>query len=101
MFDFFFSRSDTKVTGVMSKPKVLLTRPDIPEESLEKLKAFADVEIQPEERPITKAELLKSIGDKDGMLCMLTDPVDAEVCTITQNKTRRVERSACSLGSCV
>ncbi|XP_003740751.1 glyoxylate reductase/hydroxypyruvate reductase [Galendromus occidentalis] len=63
----------------MSKPKVLLTRPDIPAESLEKLKAFADVEIQPEERPITKEELLKSIKGKDGLLCMLTDPIDAEV----------------------
>ena len=63
----------------MSRPKVLLTRPDIPTESLEKLKAFADVEIQPEERPITKEELLVSIKGKEGLLCMLTDPVDAEV----------------------
>ena len=63
----------------MAKPKVLLTRPDIPTESLELLRSFADVEIQPNERPITKSELVASIPDKDGLFCMLTDPVDKEV----------------------
>lgn len=63
----------------MSKPKVLLTRPDIPAESLKLLQSFADVEIQPKERPITKEELLASVKDKDALLCMLTDPVDKQV----------------------
>lgn len=63
----------------MSKPKVLLTRPDIPTESLQLLQSFAEVEIQPKERPISKEELIASVRDKDALFCMLTDPVDKEV----------------------
>lgn len=84
-------------TVAMPKPKVLLTRPDIPEESLELLQSFADVEIQPEERPITKEEILESIKGKDGLLCMLTDPIDKEVrCTRTCLLSRRFRKKNCS-----
>ncbi|XP_015911967.1 glyoxylate reductase/hydroxypyruvate reductase-like [Parasteatoda tepidariorum] len=63
----------------MSKPKILITRPDIPPGAIEKLKEKCDVDVYGEEKPISKEELLKKIPGKDGLLCMLTDPIDRGV----------------------
>jgi len=41
--------------------------------------AADDLELNPEDRPPTRAELLKAVRDKDGILCLLTDAIDAEV----------------------
>ncbi|XP_022669474.1 glyoxylate reductase/hydroxypyruvate reductase-like isoform X2 [Varroa destructor] len=76
---FEFKPEGISLEDRMSKPKVLLTRPDIPTESLQLLQSFAEVEIQPKERPISKEELITSVRDKDALFCMLTDPVDKEV----------------------
>lgn len=63
----------------MSKPKVLVTRPDVPVEGINMLKERCDVEIYDQPKPIPKEDLLKLLPGKDAMLCLLTDPIDKEV----------------------
>ena len=58
------------------KPKVYVTRA-IPCEGIELLETVCDVEINPEDRPLDREELLARIGDKDGVVGLLTDRIDA------------------------
>lgn len=51
----------------------------IPAEALERLGRGARVEIFRPPRPIRLPELRRKVRDKEGLLCMLTDPVDASV----------------------
>ncbi|MBB6215692.1 lactate dehydrogenase-like 2-hydroxyacid dehydrogenase [Anaerosolibacter carboniphilus] len=62
----------------MSKPKVLVTR-KIPEEAIQLLEQYCDVEINPHDREMTRKELLESVRNKDGVLCLLTNTIDEEV----------------------
>jgi glyoxylate reductase len=57
---------------------VYVTR-KIPEAGLDILRPLFDVEVNPEDRPLTRAELLIKIADADAVLCLLTDRIDAEV----------------------
>ena len=58
--------------------KVYVTR-RIPEAGLAMLKAKFEVVVNPEDRPLTRKELLSNIADADGVLCLLTDRIDGEV----------------------
>ena len=60
--------------------KVFLTR-KIPDEGISILEKQHDVTIFPHDRLPTKKEILKSIKGCDGLLCLLTDPIDADVIT--------------------
>jgi glyoxylate reductase len=62
----------------MSKPKVLVTRM-IQQGNIDALKEHFEVEINPDDRAYTKAELKERIKGKDGVLSMLTDTIDGEV----------------------
>ena len=57
---------------------VFVTR-RIPAVGIEILKKHFNVDIHPQDAPITKDELIEAVGDIDGLLSLLTDPVDAEV----------------------
>ena len=61
----------------MSKPKVLITR-EIPSPGVDLLKSECDVEMNLEDRALTRLELLSKAADKDAVLCLLTDKIDAE-----------------------
>ena len=62
----------------MSK-KVYVTRP-IPEDGVEMLrKKGYQVDVNPENKVLSKDELKKAIADYDGVLCLLTDKIDGEV----------------------
>ncbi|XP_035224668.1 glyoxylate reductase/hydroxypyruvate reductase-like isoform X2 [Stegodyphus dumicola] len=63
----------------MSRPKVFVTRPDVPKEGIDLLRKTCDVEIYDEEKPISREALLKGVKGKDGLFCLLTDPIDKEV----------------------
>ncbi|GBM78798.1 Glyoxylate reductase/hydroxypyruvate reductase [Araneus ventricosus] len=63
----------------MSKPKVLVTRPDVPVQGIDLLKEKCEVEIYDQDKPIERDALLKMIKGKDALLCLLTDPIDKEV----------------------
>src|SRR5947209_19298663 len=58
--------------------KVYVTRP-VFDETIERLKRDVDVEANPEDRILSKKELIEKLRDKDGALTLLTDAVDLEV----------------------
>lgn len=60
------------------KPKVFLTR-ELPPKAMEKLRAHVDLEMNIEDRVLSKAEVVEGVKGKDGLLCLLTDTIDAEV----------------------
>ena len=62
----------------MTKPNVYVTRL-IPQEGTKLLQATCDVEINPHDRPLTREELLEKVKGRDGILCLLTDKITAEV----------------------
>lgn len=60
------------------RPKVFVTR-KIPEPGLDMLKAACEVYVNPEDRVLTKQEIMDGVKDKDALLCLLTDTIDGEV----------------------
>lgn len=55
---------------------VLVTRP-LPGQALERLACECNLDIWEPDLPIPREEMLRRITNKDGLLCLLTDPVDA------------------------
>jgi glyoxylate reductase len=62
----------------MTRPKVYVTRA-IPKEGIELLEKHCDVEVNREDRPLTREELLKNVRGRDGVVSLLTDRIDSEV----------------------
>jgi len=60
------------------KPKVLVTR-RIPDEGMKLLEEKFELDINEEDRVLTKEEIIERLKDKDAMLCLLTDTIDKEV----------------------
>ena len=60
----------------MSRPKVFVTR-IIPQAGIDLLRETCEVEINPEDRPLGRAELLARVADKDGVVGLMTDRIDA------------------------
>jgi lactate dehydrogenase-like 2-hydroxyacid dehydrogenase len=58
--------------------KIFVTR-RIPQSGLDLLKKHHEIQINPHDRVLSKQEIIKSLNDKDGLLCLLTDPIDEEV----------------------
>jgi glyoxylate reductase len=56
--------------------KVLVTG-NLPDDTVAPLKARYDVEIHPHHRPMAPEAVLEAVRDKHGLLCMITDPVNA------------------------
>ena len=68
----------------MNKPKVFLTR-ELPSEAMERLKQLTDLEMNLEDRVLTKDELIDGVRGKDALLCLLTDQIDKDVLTANPN----------------
>jgi glyoxylate reductase len=62
----------------MAKPKVYVSR-RIPERGMKLLQDACDVEVWPGELPTPHDILLQKVADVDGLLCMLTETIDAEL----------------------
>jgi glyoxylate reductase len=60
------------------KPRVLLTR-RIPASVHRRLEEACDVDLYDGEAAIARDELIRRVGDKDALLCLLTDTVDRAV----------------------
>ncbi len=58
--------------------KVLITG-HLPGTVLEKLEATHEVELNHDDRPMPREQILRKIEGKDGLLCMITDTVDTEL----------------------
>jgi glyoxylate reductase len=65
-------------------PRVFVTR-HLPGGALDRLTAEHDAEIWPERRPPPRAELLARAPQLEGLLSLLTDPVDAELIDAAPN----------------
>lgn len=63
---------------MQKRPNVYVTRM-IPEAPLTVLKEHCDVEINPDDRPLTRQELLAKVRGRDAVLSLLTDTIDDEV----------------------
>ena len=58
--------------------KVFVTR-KIPEPGLDILRKKHQIQVFPHDRVPTKGEIIDGIKGKDGLLCLLSDPIDEEV----------------------
>lgn len=61
----------------MERFKVYITR-RIPRKGLDLLRRVADVDINPQDIPLNRAQLLEAAATHDGVLGVLTDKIDAE-----------------------
>jgi glyoxylate reductase len=66
------------------KPKIFVTR-RIPPPGLELLEEVCDVEVNPDEAPPTRELMIEKVRDVNGILCMLTDKIDADLMTRARN----------------
>lgn len=60
------------------KPKVLVTR-EVFDETLEYLAQHCEVESNQQDVPLSPEELARRLADKDGLMCCLTDRIDAQL----------------------
>jgi glyoxylate reductase len=58
--------------------KIFVTR-KIPEPGLALLKKYHEIELNPEDRVLSKQEIIRGVKGKNGLLCLLTDTIDKEV----------------------
>src|SRR5574337_146837 len=58
--------------------KILVTR-TLPQAAMAMAQDKAAVDLHPGPQPLPKAELLARLRDKDGLVCLITDTIDAEV----------------------
>jgi len=71
-------RPRLQYTSGMEKPKVFVTR-IIRDKGLNPVKEACQADVWPEELPPSREEILERVGGVDGLLCLLTDRIDAEV----------------------
>ncbi len=62
----------------MTKKRVYVTRM-LPAENIEALREHFDVEVNPDDRALTKAELKERVKGKDAVVSLLTDTIDGEI----------------------
>ncbi len=60
------------------KPRVLITRV-LPEPALEVVRQACEVQLDPLDQPLTPAALRQAVMGKQGVLCLVTDRLDAQV----------------------
>jgi lactate dehydrogenase-like 2-hydroxyacid dehydrogenase len=62
----------------MRRPSVYITR-RIPDETVEDLRKHCEVEVNPDDRALTKDELRSKVKGRDAVVSLITDTIDAEV----------------------
>jgi len=62
-------------------PKKIYVTRAVFEEALTELRREAHVEVSPDDRPLSKAEVMERLREVDGAMTMLTDTIDREVLT--------------------
>ncbi len=65
------------------KPTIFVTR-ELPPKAMEKLQSYFDITCNPEDRILTKEELIAG-NNKDALLCLLTDRIDQDVVAANLN----------------
>ena len=64
--------------GRRSRPRVFVTR-ELPGDALDRLRSEVELELWREQEPPPHERLLDAVRDVDGLLCLLTDTIDAEL----------------------
>lgn len=62
----------------MIRPRVFVTRP-LPQPALDRLATIADLDLWPGELPPPPSVIRERVANADGLLCLLTDRIDAQV----------------------
>ena len=61
-----------------SKPRILISRA-LPEEVIARARSRADVDLHAGDKPLSKTELIARVKDREGLVCLITDTIDASV----------------------
>jgi glyoxylate reductase len=77
----------------MSRPRVFITR-ILPDQGLEQIHAISDAEVWPDEQPPSKDVLLEKVKNVDGLVCLLSDPIDAQVIETAGDELRVISQMA-------
>jgi lactate dehydrogenase-like 2-hydroxyacid dehydrogenase len=62
----------------MTRPRVIVTR-KLPDAVEERLRGAFTVALNPEDRPFDRARLARALAEADGLLCTVTDALDADL----------------------
>ena len=68
----------------MNKPKVFLTR-ELPAAVMERLQEEVELTVNPDDRVLSKEEIIEGVKGKDALLCLLTDQIDRGVLSANPN----------------
>src|SRR5512136_2462833 len=63
----------------MAQKKKILVTGRLPDEVMDQLAAVCDMEANREDRPMERQQVLDKIADREGLLSVITDRVDAEL----------------------
>lgn len=77
----------------MSKPRVFITRM-IPERGLQQVLSFCEADVWQEELPPPREIMLERVRGVDGLLCLLTDPVDDELMSTAGSQLKVISNHA-------
>jgi glyoxylate reductase len=77
----------------MERPKVFVTR-IIPEAGLDLVRQSCDAELWHHELPPSRQTLLEKVRGVDGLLCLLTDPIDEDVMDAAGGRLRVISNFA-------
>ena len=69
---------DVCLPTVIDKPKVLVTRA-LPQQGMTLLEQNFDLEVNPAGEAMPHASIIKGITDKQGLVCLLSDNIDAQI----------------------
>jgi glyoxylate reductase len=61
-----------------SRPAILITRA-LPEAAIHTARTRADVDLHTGERPLTRPDLVARLSGKQGLVCLITDTIDADL----------------------
>src|SRR5678815_3431724 len=66
------------MTSQPMRPAILISRA-LPEAAIEAARTRGDVDVHTGDRPLTRAELVARLQGRQGLVCQITDTIDAEV----------------------
>lgn len=66
------------------KPRLFLTR-KLPDLAMQRLNEAFDLKFNPEDRALSKKEIMEGVKDAEALICLLTDNIDREVIISAEN----------------
>ena len=64
--------------AIPPKPRVMISRA-LPEEVIARARSRADVDLHAGDKPLSKTDLIARVKDREGLVCLITDTIDASV----------------------